>query len=694
MKPSYASHAPPSTSSAAVAMHPPPPAAAGAVVEAPGFPQPYYLHPHSHSHHHHHQPHPAPPPAPPVVYSKPEQQRIKTLFVSGLPDDVKPREIHNLFRRRPGFDSCQLEYTGRGDQVAAFAPLCVWGFDASRVFAIVDIETVKVASDSGNSIGGDEDGEIMCQWIAITDGGGGGGVKWRQWQQRYWLRLLTMIVAEVAIMVMAGMMATVVAIMTLVGVVFDPEIGATLHIELARSNSRKRSRGVGAYTVIDKRVKVTNDDQELFSDDGDGGSDEPSGTDNDNPSNKDALAAVKSEGTIVIPDGADGTFTDHSDIPPCSTLFIANLGPTCTEEELKQVLSKYAGFHVLKMRGRGGMPVAFADFTDTESSTAAMNGLQGILLESSDRGGEHNAVISQLIESSRGQDEPLGFSSRAPLALAVPADAVEFQSLIHCWDLGRCFLGPPTPMASLNPFDLLADDDNDDPSHVIAVQPQKVVAKKPSASAAAPAFPSKPVPPTQAVREARSNAAPPSRGGAGRGGTGRGRGGRGGRDLGYGEVNGFSRGYGGVVSEEGDADKPSESGCSGCGSQRQLFRGGRRGGYGNVNGEGGTDSERPPRRIYERHSGSGRGYEMKSEGAGHGNWGTTYDDLIAKLRFAEEDDRPQMEVNKEASANENEEKLKGNGRGFGRGRGRGETVISVSSPSLEDPGQFPALGRK
>lgn len=26
--------------------------------------------------------------------------------------------------------------------------------------------------------------------------------------------------------------------------------------------------GVGAYTVIDKRVKVTNDDQELFSDDG------------------------------------------------------------------------------------------------------------------------------------------------------------------------------------------------------------------------------------------------------------------------------------------------------------------------------------------------------------------------------------------------------------------------------------------
>ena len=42
---------------------------------------------------------------------------INTLFVSGLPDDVKAREIHNIFRRRPGFDSCQLKYTGRGNQV-------------------------------------------------------------------------------------------------------------------------------------------------------------------------------------------------------------------------------------------------------------------------------------------------------------------------------------------------------------------------------------------------------------------------------------------------------------------------------------------------------------------------------------------------------------------------------------------------
>jgi len=53
-------------------------------------------------------------------YQPDERSNINTLFVSGLPDDVKAREIHNLFRRRPGFDSCQLKYTGRANQVLTF----------------------------------------------------------------------------------------------------------------------------------------------------------------------------------------------------------------------------------------------------------------------------------------------------------------------------------------------------------------------------------------------------------------------------------------------------------------------------------------------------------------------------------------------------------------------------------------------
>lgn len=61
-------------------------------------------------------------------------------------------------------------------------------------------------------------------------------------------------------------------------------------------------------------------------------------------------------------------------------------------------------------------------------------------------------------------------------------------------------------MASVNPFDLLGDDDNDDPSQLLAAQEHKLgplAAKKPQAQPAAqpakPAkLPSKPLPPAQA----------------------------------------------------------------------------------------------------------------------------------------------------------------------------------------------------
>lgn len=78
--------------------------------------------------------HPPPPPYDPYYVPQPLPDNylysaggggINTLFVSGLPDDVKAREIHNLFRRRPGFESCQLKYTGRGNQVFICFLICI-----------------------------------------------------------------------------------------------------------------------------------------------------------------------------------------------------------------------------------------------------------------------------------------------------------------------------------------------------------------------------------------------------------------------------------------------------------------------------------------------------------------------------------------------------------------------------------------
>ncbi|XP_072978021.1 RGG repeats nuclear RNA binding protein A-like [Typha angustifolia] len=232
-------------------------------------------------------------------------------------------------------------------------------------------------------------------------------------------------------------------------------------------------------------------------------------------------------------------------------------------------------------------------------------------------------------------------------------------------------------MATANPFDLLGDVDTDDPAQLIAAQQQKIATKKPAppAAAAAPAvakLPSKPAPPAQAVREGRGSTAP-ARGGSGRGGLGRGRGGRGqGRDFGNGNVNGFAGGNGGGAGggtggEDGDMNRTQDRERG----PRQPYRGGRRGGYGND--EAGADSERPPRRTYERRSGTGRGYEFKREGSGRGNWGTTSDETpaqetegTAKIggnismteKQIEQEDVPSSEVtkDKEGAANETEEK--------------------------------------
>lgn len=62
-------------------------------------------------------------------------------------------------------------------------------------------------------------------------------------------------------------------------------------------------------------------------------------------------------------------------------------------------------------------------------------------------------------------------------------------------------------MATVNPFDLLGDDDNDDPSHLIAAaqqqkiaQPKKILAltQAPAQQAKPAKLPAKPLPPAQA----------------------------------------------------------------------------------------------------------------------------------------------------------------------------------------------------
>ncbi|XP_058191447.1 RGG repeats nuclear RNA binding protein A-like isoform X1 [Rhododendron vialii] len=232
-------------------------------------------------------------------------------------------------------------------------------------------------------------------------------------------------------------------------------------------------------------------------------------------------------------------------------------------------------------------------------------------------------------------------------------------------------------MATVNPFDLLGDDDNDDPSHLIAAaqqqkiaQPKKILAptQAPAQQAKPAKFPAKPLPPAQAVTEAKTGA---GRGGGpgGRGGergSGRGRSGGGFRDSTNNEKSfsniKFSGNQG--TSHEADTGKPTEK-RGGYGEPHGSFRGGYHGGF---NNEEMGDGERT-RRAFERRSGTGRGNQTtKREGAGRGNWGTRNDEFaqvteevtneVEKNQGAEmpSGEEGAGDVNKQSPANEAEEK--------------------------------------
>ncbi|KAJ7544064.1 hypothetical protein O6H91_09G063300 [Diphasiastrum complanatum] len=247
---------------------------------------------------------------------------VKTLFLAGLPDDVKEREIYNLFRPHSGYQSCQLKYTGRGSQIVAF--VCF--------------------SDHASAVAAKE---------------------------------------------------------ALNGHKFDPQTGETLHVELARANSRsKRSRpGDRVPSSIDKKYRGHQDIPGGYGDLGVGGNLHIPGMVNSVYNDLNGFPPSQSAGLmppyavqdsmhgLMMGQTVAGSQTAVNGNPPCSTLFFGNLGPNCTEEELLQVLLRFPGLVKIKMQTRAGLPVAFVEFQDVLYSTEALGKLQNMMLPSSDNGG-------------------------------------------------------------------------------------------------------------------------------------------------------------------------------------------------------------------------------------------------------------------------------------------------------------------
>ncbi|KAL3526802.1 hypothetical protein ACH5RR_011458 [Cinchona calisaya] len=239
--------------------------------------------------------------AAPPLYPQSSHDEVRTLFIAGLPEDVKAREIYNLFREFPGYESSHLRTTA-STQPFAFA-------------------------------------------------------------------------------VFVDQQSAVMALHALNGMVFDLEKDSTLYIDLAKSNPRsKRLRTDDESTGSGKRMKSSTFSKGKNS--GVGSIHMP-GMGN-SAHNTIGFPSTRSHGSFD--GGAASDSSTKLNTIPCPTLFVANLGPTCSEQELIQVFSRCRGFLKLKMQSTYGAPVAFVDFEDADTSTEALNHLQGTVLYSSPSG--------------------------------------------------------------------------------------------------------------------------------------------------------------------------------------------------------------------------------------------------------------------------------------------------------------------
>lgn len=262
---------------------------------------------------------------------------VRTLFVSGLPIDVKPREIYLLFRGFKGYEGSLLKLT---DKQGKPSPV-----------AFVTFESREEAEEAKAS---------------------------------------------------------------LQGVRFDPDVSQTLRLEFARSNT-KVSKPVNKQAVLTSAPAFYPREPQLMHTDLAAGflpTPEPNlaypapifndimaaaataqhTAFNHHPTSILQLQAFPQHHHPIIPALASPTALHHManlvGNPPCSTLFVANLGKGSSEQELRDLFADLPGFRRLKMHSKGSSPVCFVEYLDVFTATNAMQTLRGRNLQSSaEKGG-------------------------------------------------------------------------------------------------------------------------------------------------------------------------------------------------------------------------------------------------------------------------------------------------------------------
>ena len=106
--------------------------------------------------------------------------------------------------------------------------------------------------------------------------------------------------------------------------------------------------------------------------------------------------------------------------PPCNTLYVGNLPPDTSEEELKALFSKQRGYKRLCFRNKQNGPMCFVEFDEVAMASKALNDLYGYKLSNSVKTG---------IRLSFSKN-PLGVRSGQPGSMTAPNTLAQQQGSV------------------------------------------------------------------------------------------------------------------------------------------------------------------------------------------------------------------------------------------------------------------------
>ncbi|XP_071825370.1 uncharacterized protein [Apostichopus japonicus] len=111
---------------------------------------------------------------------------------------------------------------------------------------------------------------------------------------------------------------------------------------------------------------------------------------------------------ISMAASAAATMVAMANTTPCTTLFLGNLGSQTSESELHEELSRLPGFLRLRVNNKGGSACCFAEFHNVAAAMHAFAVLQGRELKSSDRGG----LRVEFAKSNMGEPKRMDMTPR------------------------------------------------------------------------------------------------------------------------------------------------------------------------------------------------------------------------------------------------------------------------------------------